>query len=174
MYRNYFLPLLLVIAVGAVSAGAIGFMLWQTAPESSPPTPVALATATPLPSATPRPTLDLRPSLPPILENLTDQSSPTPSPGAETTFAVIGDYGGFHDGTASSEAAVATLVKSWQPQFVITLGDNNYPRGEAATIDDNIGQFYSTYIGSYQGTYGEGASRNNFFPTLGNHDWDSP
>lgn len=82
-------------------------------------------------------------------------------------FAVIGDYGV----ESVSTAAVAELVKSWSPDFMITVGDNNYPTGSAETIDDNIGQYYHDYIAPYVGSYGEGALINRFFPTLGNHDW---
>lgn len=82
-------------------------------------------------------------------------------------FAVIGDYG--DDNT--DEARVATLVDGWNPDFVITTGDNNYPDGEAATIDDTIGQYYSQFIGNYQGSYGPGSPTNRFWPSLGNHDW---
>jgi hypothetical protein len=82
-------------------------------------------------------------------------------------FASIGDYGD----AGSDELAVANLVKSWNPDFIITLGDNNYPDGEASTIDENIGQYYHQYIYPYVGSYGEGSDVNRFFPSLGNHDW---
>jgi len=82
-------------------------------------------------------------------------------------FAAIGDYG--YAGV--SEAAVANLVDSWNVDFIITLGDNNYPLGESSTIDENIGQYYHEYINSYQGTYGSGSSTQKFFPSLGNHDY---
>jgi hypothetical protein len=86
-----------------------------------------------------------------------------------TRFAVIGDYG-----TASQgEQQVATLVKSWRPDFIITTGDNNYPNGEAATIDRNIGAYYHDFIAPYYGQYGPGSTINRFFPSLGNHDWIS-
>jgi len=86
-----------------------------------------------------------------------------------TRFAVIGDYG---DNTRSEED-VAELVKSWNPEFIITTGDNNYPDGGADTVDDNIGQFYSAFIYPYEGKYtpSERTTVNRFFPTLGNHDW---
>jgi hypothetical protein len=84
-------------------------------------------------------------------------------------FAVIGDYGG----GGGPEADVAALVKSWGPDFIITTGDNNYPSGSGETIDSNIGQFYHQFIYPYHGDYGEGASVNRFFPSLGNHDWDT-
>jgi nitrogen fixation protein FixH len=84
-------------------------------------------------------------------------------------FAVIGDYG---TGT-SHEAVVAELVAGWNPDFVITTGDNNYPNGATETIDENIGKFYSQFIGNYTGSYGTGSETNRFWPSLGNHDWHS-
>lgn len=98
--------------------------------------------------------------------------APTPIPTAvppPTRWAVIGDYGEAGPGAK----AVADLVIGWQPDFIITTGDNNYPHGEAATIDRNVGQYYRAYIYPYKGTYGAGADRNRFFPSLGNHDWES-
>jgi hypothetical protein len=88
------------------------------------------------------------------------------------TFAVIGDYG--YDALGPAEEKVADLVKSWNPGFIITLGDNNYDSGAASTIDRNIGKYYHSYIDSYIGAYGEGALTNKFFPSLGNHDWLTP
>jgi peptidoglycan/xylan/chitin deacetylase (PgdA/CDA1 family) len=85
-------------------------------------------------------------------------------------FAVIGDYGL----AGEAELDVANLVKSWNPEFVITTGDNNYPAGSASTIDQNIGQYYQEFIYPYTGSYGPGATYNRFFPSLGNYDWDSP
>ena len=82
-------------------------------------------------------------------------------------FAVVGDFGD----AGQPEQDVANLINGWQPGFVITTGDNNYPSGAAATIDANIGQFYHQYISPYTGAYGTGAPFNRFFPTLGNHDW---
>ena len=54
------------------------------------------------------------------------------------SFAAIGDFGTGD----TNESKVAQLVKSWNPEFIITVGDNNYPKGEASTIDQNIGAFY--------------------------------
>ena len=48
-----------------------------------------------------------------------------------------------------------------------------YPDGAADTIDANIGQFYHQFIYPYQGAFGAGADTNRFFPTLGNHDWNT-
>ena len=68
---------------------------------------------------------------------------------------------------------MAALVAGWNPDFVITTGDNNYPKGAAKTIDRNIGRYYSAFIGNYQGQYGSGSATNRFWPSLGNHDWSS-
>ncbi|MEM9462202.1 MAG: metallophosphoesterase [Myxococcota bacterium] len=103
----------------------------------------------------------------------------TPGPTTELTvhrtgdsvrMAVIGDYGL----ASPEEEAVARLVTAWSPDLVLTLGDNNYPDGRASTIDENIGQYYHAFIHPYRGRYGEGATDNRFFPTLGNHDWNTP
>ena len=83
--------------------------------------------------------------------------------------AVIGDYGD----ASQREADVADLVQSWDVDYVVTVGDNNYPDGKVRTIDKNIGQYYHDYIYPYQGNYGDGATENRFFPALGNHDWNT-
>ena len=92
-------------------------------------------------------------------------------------FAIIGDYGEMgEDGSSPhpSSVAVAALVKSWDPDFVITTGDNNYPKGGYETIDINVGSLYSTYIYPYTGRYEPPTiMENRFFPCLGNHDFDT-
>ncbi len=80
---------------------------------------------------------------------------------------MIGDFGA----AGPNEQAVAEMVTGWEPDYIVTTGDNNYSLGLAETIDPNIGQYYHSYIGDYQGTYGEGSTENRFFPSLGNHDW---
>ena len=120
------------------------------------PFPSATETPTPSPSITPSPTLIYTPS-----------TTPTKTLAPPIRFAVIGDYG--LEGGA--EADVADLVKSWNPDFIITTGDNNYLIGSEFTIDENIGQYYHDFIYPYYGGYGDGADINRFFPTIGNHDW---
>jgi hypothetical protein len=94
---------------------------------------------------------------------------------ASVTIGILGDYGSAYAGGRwySNELAVANLIKSWNPDFIITTGDNNYPDGEASNIDTNIGQFFHEFIHPYVGTFGEGAVSNRFFPSIGNHDWAS-
>jgi hypothetical protein len=88
---------------------------------------------------------------------------------APARFAVIGDYGQ----AGSHEQAVANRIHNWNPEFIVTVGDNNYPAGAASTIDANIGQYYHDFIYPYTGGYGSGASSNLFWPAIGNHDWDT-
>ncbi|MEZ4708271.1 MAG: metallophosphoesterase [Caldilineaceae bacterium] len=91
-----------------------------------------------------------------------------------TRFAVVGDYG-----VAEPDAErVADLIKGWQPDFIVTTGDNNYEKGRAEDIDANIGAYYRGYIVPYLGRLdgqnsGEITLVNRFFPSLGNHDWES-
>jgi tartrate-resistant acid phosphatase type 5 len=132
-------------------------LLQQNTPVADttlPPVVLPAATVTEnVPTQTPTPTF-------------TPEASPTPAP---LRFAVIGDFG---EGN-QAEQDVADLVKSWNPDLVITVGDNNYPSGAAETIDDRIGRFYSEFIYPYTGSFGPGGEQNRFFPTLGNHDWDT-
>lgn len=108
------------------------------------------------------------PAAPSPASDQTECDNSLVKPGATPTrFAVIGDYGM----AGPNEAAVAKLVKSWHPEFILTTGDNNYPSGGADTIDANVGQYFHDFICPYRGGYGPGAKRNRFFPSLGNHDW---
>ena len=81
-------------------------------------------------------------------------------------YAVFGDYG---DSELSGEQAVAELVDTWNVDFILTVGDNVYG---TMSLDNAVGQFYSDYIGNYQGSYGSGSAINRFFPTLGNHEYE--
>ena len=98
--------------------------------------------------------------------------APVLSTAQKTRFAVIGDYGmAYYTGT--NEALVASMVSGWNPDFIITVGDNNYFSGTVTTIDANIGQYYSNYIYPYTGNFTPtiAITQNLFFPSLGNHDW---
>ena len=78
-----------------------------------------------------------------------------PDRAARFTFAVVGDFG---SGT-SNERAVASMIGSWDPDFVLTVGDNAYPLGSAGLLDRVI-------FGPYAAVMRESA----WFPALGNHD----
>jgi len=106
----------------------------------------------------------------------TDSAAPPEGPGKVTDqgsavrFGVVGDFG--EDGSA--EAAVASMLDGYLPEFIITTGDNNYNTGADSTIDRNIGKYYGNYIYPYTGAYGSTATENRFFPSLGNIDWETP
>jgi len=78
-----------------------------------------------------------------------------PARAATFTFAVVGDFG---SGTAN-ETAVASMISSWHPDFVQTVGDNAYPLGSRELLDPRI-------FGPYAAVMREAA----WFPALGNHD----
>jgi hypothetical protein len=164
--RVWIAPLLLAFALSLLSACSAATpskpaAMSPTQAEQSLP---AAQTPFPEPTIVSAATVTLPPAVP--VATSTPQPSPTP---AALRFAVIGDYG---EGN-QAEQDVADLVKSWRPEFIITVGDNNYPSGAAETIDDRIGRFYREFIHPYKGAFGPGAEQNRFFPTLGNHDWDT-
>lgn len=88
---------------------------------------------------------------------------------SQIRFAVIGDFGGDND----SEAAVAAMIESTiKPDFIVTVGDNNYLQNTVEGFDASVGRYFSAYIGNYTGVHGPGAATNRFWPVIGNHDWD--
>ncbi len=111
-------------------------------------------TSTSTPTETPRPTL------------------PPPPPGT-LRFASVGDFGSvaFQPGQFPPPRQVADLIRTWNPEFVITVGDNNYCSG--SQFDACVGGYYHDFISPYTGAYGGGAAENRFWPALGNHDWDA-
>ncbi len=146
-----------------LSLAGLAFLLTACAAPISSPTPNLPAVTTVTPTVTSEPAEPVAPTLTPAL---TETPTLTPEPLA-VHFAVIGDYGMNN----SAETDVAKLIQGWQPDLIITTGDNNYPSGAADTIDANIGKYFHNYIFPYSGTYGSGADLNRFFPSLGNHDW---
>jgi hypothetical protein len=78
-----------------------------------------------------------------------------PTRAARFTFAVVGDFG---SGT-QDELAVASLIESWHPDFVLTVGDNAYPLGAPELLDRDIFSPYAAVM-----------RESAWFPALGNHD----
>ena len=104
------------------------------------------------------------------------QTTPT-GPGA-IRFAVIGDFGQTFSDQIFPVDHVGAMMRSWNPDFIVSVGDNNYQLGLAGTADVNIGKNFSGYI--YPKTaeipveypYPPGAPLyNRFIPCLGNHDY---
>jgi|GEM_PF-581403 len=89
----------------------------------------------------------------------------------KSIFACVGDYGDDDD----NSRAVADMIKSWSPDYIITVGDNDYSdgafRGTFDALELAVGQYFHEFIGNYQGDYGAGSDVNRFFPTPGDHDW---
>lgn len=135
-------------------------------PATAPPTPGGPASASPTGGA---------PSTPATTAGAGPTSTGTsPAPEQPTTFAVIGDFG-----TADAhEAAVAALVTSWHPAFVIAAGDDYYNAAggrRTAKYDRSVGAFYCRWLAGVRTTgsrcpHGR-AEANAFFPALGNHDY---
>lgn len=135
--------------------------VWQLSDESSPTSqPTRTASQTLSPTLTSQPTDTSTP---------TTTMVPSATPIQMVRFAIIGDFGLAGDPVRD----VTALIKSWNPDFILTTGDNNYPDGSAETMDENVGQYFHEFIFPYLGGYGSGANQNRFFPVLGNHDWNS-
>lgn len=105
----------------------------------SSPSPSAVATASVLP---------------------TGSDAATPS-----VFAIIGDYG-----TGDRHArSVARLVRSWDPEFIVTAGDDYYDEAGGTGRDR-----YERSTGALYGDWLPGGAKttgNAFYPALGNHDY---
>ena len=93
--------------------------------------------------------------------------------------AIIGDYGETTADGLFPVDRVGPMMVNWNPDFILSLGDNNYILGEASTIDANIGKNFGDYIypkgtSPNSGDYPYPSSAplfNRFFPVLGNHDY---
>ncbi len=162
--------LLLVIVTACSETTQTASILTQGVTYTTTSLPVSKPTDTrsPGPSQTEAPkytqTTTPQPTVSAPSFTITPQPSSTTS--ARVVFAAIGDYGSGNQ----DEADVAKLIEGWQPDFIITLGDNNYPSGATDHMDDAVGQFFHSYIYPYEGNFGNGAEQNRFFPALGNHD----
>ena len=184
MKNQIALILLLIMFLAACSVATVEPEPTPLAPRPEDNVAGTTATVSPAPAATssvearvatatetPTVTVEASATAQSVTSTPTTTATPAPTATAEVVeFAVIGDYGLAGEG----EAAVAALVDSWEPAFIITVGDNNYPNGERETIDENIGQYYSEYIYPYYGAYTTTVSTvdvNRFFPSLGNHDF---
>jgi tartrate-resistant acid phosphatase type 5 len=164
--------LLVAAAVFACSSG--GAALGGSSPASSGPTASAPATGATLGTASSATSST-------VVSATTDWTSATGATSGDSSallavFAVIGDYG-MDD---QHEAAVAKLVSSWHPAYIITTGDDYYsPAGGEGTgkYDESTGAYYGAWLKDIT-TTGKRcpvgtAPINAFFPALGNHDYSA-
>ena len=112
--------------------------------------------------------LGVQPTAPAMAEPL---EAPSAQGGAPTNFAIISDYGYTND---TIVANVANMVNSWDPDFIVTAGDNNQGSSCLATT------CYPNVVGAYYGPEAVANGRKNymdpvnFYPAPGNHDYSSP
>jgi len=112
-----------------------------------------------------------------VLGSVVADVAPTTFPDGEDSqpivFAALGDYGS----GSLNERFVADMIKGWDPDFVITTGDNNYGSLDVGSLSwtTNIGTDYGSFIlGRSDNRYPEQTSPiQRFFPTVGNHDSDN-
>src|SRR5262245_23490106 len=74
--------------------------------------------------------------------------------------AGIGDFGGGTD----DEKAVAKLIERWRPDYILTVGDNNYASELDVPIDVAS---YERFVGESYGKFiTDDPATNRFWPTL--------
>jgi len=98
---------------------------------------------------------------------------------------LIGDYG---LAEAICESQVVDLMKKiqqqWDVDFMLTMGDNNYYTGICDELETNIGQYFDSWYPYGKSCRNPGVGNSTdfkksrettirFFPSLGNHDWDT-
>ncbi len=93
------------------------------------------------------------------LERITEEVDPAKPVEDELVLAVIGDYGGCGVGNCEGEQQVADMVHSWNPDSILTVGDNTYQRG----LPEEVEKAQEAYI--------EDIKAGKFFPIMGNHDY---
>lgn len=90
---------------------------------------------------------------------------PLPS-GPHLEVLVLGDWGTGEEGQRDVSEAIARTFRDSPPQFVLTAGDNFYPKGVTGP-DDPVWETHFEDV--YRGSFWDGLV---FFPILGNHDHD--
>ena len=100
---------------------------------------------------------------------------PSQAQASTITFAVLGDYGRNN----TPELNVANMVVSWNPDLILTTGDDYYSgAGGSGTgmYDLSTGKYYCQFLkdaapGTSCGAGSMDPLTNRFFPSLGNHDY---
>ncbi len=103
-------------------------------------------------------------------------------PGADQTvrFGVIGDYGA----SGASLNNISRMIRSWDPDFIVSTGDNTYgdlnPNLDRSAILPGMQNDWEFNIGAYFGAWLQQrvdlkfplqtSTTTRFFPTVGNHD----
>ncbi|MEQ6120545.1 sialate O-acetylesterase [Reichenbachiella sp. MALMAid0571] len=101
----------------------------------------------------------------------------------EQTFAIIGDYGcdggqqlAENDGVYINNPVqyVAGMIQGWQPEYIISLGDDDYRSkanyGCSQSIQDNVGKYFGEQASATNSSWKDYVTPNKFYPTLGNND----
>lgn len=96
-----------------------------------------------------------------LTAEIDDDAAPDP---AETVFGHVGNYGV----DSVTEEQVGQLARSWLPSFLIAGAQHS----SDGSYDADVGQYFHDFIFPYQGSYGDGAATNMFWPAVGKTDWD--
>ncbi len=89
-------------------------------------------------------------------------SGPPPQePLKASTIALITDFGNCDSG----QSEVASMVDSWNPLAVVTAGDNTQSTENCVPYTQSVDPYYKKWF--------TGANGPQFFPVLGNHDYEN-
>lgn len=83
----------------------------------------------------------------------------------EVVFAEIADFGKPTESAGIGLRGVAEMIASWNPDFVLTAGDNIY--APTNTYQSAVGDYYGDFIT-------DDLTTTRFFPIAGNHDHSDP
>lgn len=86
--------------------------------------------------------------------------TPTATAEVGTVFGLLADSGEPNPTSLENTYAVANGIKSFNPEFVIHMGDANYWVGDPNTLDDNFLNFWDGWL-------------NKMYFAFGNHDLDT-
>lgn len=86
--------------------------------------------------------------------------TPTPTPQTTTVFGLLADSGEPNSTSLDFTNQVANGVKSFNPDFVIHMGDANYWAGDPNTLVNNFLNFWDGWL-------------NKMYFSFGNHDLDT-
>ena len=96
------------------------------------------------------------------------------------TWASVSDFGTggiaeYNGDIHNATAEVAELIHKWQPEYIITQGDNRYEAGK--TYEKAVGKYYCDFLSDVTPTAlcplskQRHSGRNGFYPSTGNHDY---
>lgn len=87
-------------------------------------------------------------------------ASVDPAAAGKAVVGLVTDYGQCDE----AEGKIAAMVEGWQPDIVVTTGDNTQGVDGCVPFTESVGSYYGDFIKDRRGP--------RFFPSTGNHDYE--